>query len=62
MGLGSISLTRPTLVDFMLTREEFLSRCNDIFTWMQQGKLKLSIDKVFSLNEAAEAHTYLESK
>jgi len=59
---GSLSVTRPILNDFIVTREEFVSRCNDIFNWMQQGKLKLTFDKVFSLSDAAEAHRYLESR
>jgi NADPH2:quinone reductase len=59
---GSLFLTRPKIGDYLLTREEFLWRANDLFQWMTSGKLKVRIDKTFSLKNAAEAQTYMERR
>ena len=59
---GSLYLTRPTLGAYTLTRDELLGRANDLFTWMQEGKLTVRIDQSFPLREAAEAHRYLEGR
>jgi len=59
---GSLFLTRPTLAHYTLTRAELLQRSSDLFNWMATGKLRLRIDKTFSLAEAAEAHRQLEGR
>jgi NADPH:quinone reductase len=59
---GSLFLTRPTLKNYVATREELVSRSRDIFEWIQQGKLKVRIDRTYSLPEAAAAHRALEGR
>ncbi len=59
---GSLFLTRPTLGDYVATREELQQRATDLFTWMAEGSLDVPIDKTFSLAEAAEAHRYIEGR
>ena len=59
---GSLYLTRPTLKHHVPTREALLERANDIFGWLQDGKLKVRIDKTFALKHAAKAHEYLASR
>jgi NADPH2:quinone reductase len=59
---GSLFLTRPTLGHYIATREELLSRANDLFKWMASGELKVRVDKTFPLRDAAEAHRYLEGR
>lgn len=59
---GSLFLTRPTLRDYTTEREELLQRAGDLFRWMAEGKLRVRIDRTFSLAEAAEAHRYMEGR
>lgn len=59
---GSIFLTRPTLGHYTLTRDELAWRAGDLFDWMAAGKLKVRIDRTFALEDAAEAHQYLEAR
>jgi NADPH2:quinone reductase len=59
---GSLFVTRPTLLHYMATRDELLRRAGDLFRWIANGELKLKIDKVIPLAEAAEAHRLLESR
>jgi len=59
---GSLFLTRPTLAHYTLDRAELLQRANALFTWTASGKLKLRIEKTFSMAEAAEAHRQLEGR
>ncbi|HRW11093.1 MAG TPA: quinone oxidoreductase [Caldilineaceae bacterium] len=59
---GSLFLTRPSLGAYVATREELLSRANDIFQWIATGKLDVRIDKSYPLSEAGAAHTYLEGR
>ncbi|MGH7853243.1 MAG: quinone oxidoreductase family protein [Candidatus Binatia bacterium] len=59
---GSLFLTRPSLPHYILNRAELLKRAGDLFRWTASGALKLRIDKVLPLSEAAEAHRLLESR
>ncbi len=59
---GSLFLTRPTLVNYIATREELLQRTNELFSWIKEGAVRVRIDKTFPLSEAAEAHRYLEGR
>jgi NADPH2:quinone reductase len=59
---GSLFLTRPSLAHYTLNRDELLQRSADLFNWTASGKLKLRIDKTFSLADAAEAHRELEGR
>jgi len=59
---GSLCLTRPSLAHYTLTREELLQRANEVFDWMKSGVMKIKIDSVFTLADAAEAHRRLESR
>ena len=60
--MGSLYITRPTLKDYILTREDLEQRCRDLFTWVADGSLKLHIGHTYPLAEAAQAHRDLESR
>jgi NADPH2:quinone reductase len=59
---GSLFLTRPTLAHYIATRDELLSRSNDLFGWIANGELDVQIDRTFPLDQAADAHRYLEDR
>ena len=59
---GSLYFTRPTLVSYVLTREELLERAGAVLGAVARGDLKLHIDRELPLAQAAEAHRLLESR
>jgi NADPH2:quinone reductase len=61
-GKGSLYLTRPTLGNFIASREELVARTADVFGWIRDGKLHLRIAHEFPLANAAAAHDALEGR
>ena len=61
-GKGSLYLTRPSLGHYVLTRDELLWRAGDVLNWVASGRLKLRIDRIYPLSEAASAHRDLEGR
>ena len=59
---GSLYLTRPTLVNYIATREELVARSGAVFSMMATGKLKLRIEHTYPLAEAQQAHRDLEGR
>jgi NADPH2:quinone reductase len=59
---GSLFLTRPTMAHYMRTREELLSRAEDLFDWVAEGALDVLIGGEYPLERAAEAHIALEGR
>jgi NADPH2:quinone reductase len=59
---GSLYLTRPTLGNYVSTREELLGRAADLFDWVSKGELKVRAEHVYPLAEAAKAHADLEAR
>jgi NADPH:quinone reductase len=62
MGKGSLFVTRVWAVHYLSTQEERQRRIQDIFTWIEQGKLRIKIDRIFPLSEAAQAHSLIEQR
>ena len=59
---GSLFLTRPTLVHYIVTREELMSRADDLFRWVEQGTLTVRIGGRYPLDQAARAHEDLAAR
>jgi len=57
----SAYVTRPKLLDYTTSREELTWRADEIFGWLRDGKLNVSVDTTFPLDQAAEGHLYLEA-
>jgi hypothetical protein len=58
--IGSLFLTRPSLGDYVATREEMVERSEEVFKWARDGIMNLSISATLSLKDVAEAHQLLE--
>jgi NADPH2:quinone reductase len=59
---GSLFLTRPTLFDYIGTRQELEQSASDLFEMVGSGKVKVEIKQRFPLKDAAEAHRVLEAR
>ena len=59
---GSLYLTRPTITHYTATREELLSRANELFGWTRDGSLRIRIDRELPLEQAAEGQRALEER
>lgn len=59
---GSLFLTRPSLGNYVATREELEWRAGDVLGWVANGKLKLHLHASYRLAEAAQAHRDLEGR
>jgi len=58
----SLSISGGSLMNFILTRNEMLSRAEAVLKGIQEGWLKLHIAKILRLSQAAEAHRLLENR
>jgi NADPH2:quinone reductase len=59
---GSLFLTRPSLGNYIATREELVARSSAVFGMIAAGKLKLRIEHTYPLSEAQQAHRDLEGR
>ena len=59
---GSLYLTRPTIADYLATRDELERRAGDLFSWIADGSLTVRIGARLPLAEAADAHRGLEGR
>jgi NADPH:quinone reductase len=59
---GSLYVTRPTLVNYVATREELVARSGAVFGMIAAGKLKLRSEHSYPLAEAQQAHRDLEGR
>jgi NADPH:quinone reductase len=59
---GSLFVTRPTLVNYISTREELQQRSGDVMRMIVAGDLKLRIYHSYPLAEAQQAHRDLEAR
>jgi NADPH2:quinone reductase len=59
---GSLYVTRPTLFDYIATREDLENTANRLFDRMQRGVISATIGQRYQLADAAEAHRALESR
>jgi NADPH2:quinone reductase len=59
---GSLFLTRPTLGDYVATREELQASAARLFEMIRSGAIPVRIGARFPLADAADAHRALESR
>jgi NADPH2:quinone reductase len=59
---GSLFVTRPSLVHYITTREEFLWRTGELLEWVASGELEVRIGGRYPLGEVRRAHEDLEGR
>lgn len=59
---GSLTVTRPTLADFVVTRGDLLARASDVLGAVAAGSLDVRIGATYPLAEAAQAHRDLAGR
>src|SRR5215510_11326707 len=59
---GSLFLTRPSIFQYIATREELVARSGAVFAMLASGKLKLRMEHTYPLAEAQRAHRDLEGR
>src|ERR1700733_1473790 len=61
-GKGSLFLTRPSMWHYVATRAELEWRAGKILDWAATGELKLRMEHMYPLAEAAQAQIDLEAR
>lgn len=59
---GSLYLTRPTLGDFVATREALDATAGDLFGMVGSGKIAIEINQRYALRDVGQAHADLEAR
>ena len=59
---GSLFLTRPSLGAYIATAQELQQRADTVFDMVATGKLKLRVEHIYRLKDAAQAHRDLEGR
>jgi NADPH2:quinone reductase len=59
---GSLFATRPTLNNYISTREDLLATAQDLFDVVASGHVKVAINQTYALKDAADAHRDLEAR
>jgi NADPH2:quinone reductase len=62
LAAKGIFITRPTLMLYKKDRMELILSAIEVYNMIMSGKMKVTIDKIFSLDQAAEAHQYLQNR
>ncbi|WP_241490363.1 quinone oxidoreductase family protein [Leucobacter chromiiresistens] len=59
---GSLFLTRPTVMHHIRTSEELNRRAADMFDWIREGRVKVSIGNRYPVAEVSDAFRALEAR
>jgi NADPH2:quinone reductase len=58
----SVTISGGSLFNYLLNREELMMRANEVLKGIKEGWLKLRVDHVLPLQEAAKAHEMMENR
>ncbi|HUN25591.1 MAG TPA: quinone oxidoreductase [Steroidobacteraceae bacterium] len=59
---GSLFLTRPTLFNYIATREALVAAAKELFAMVKSRKVRIRIGQTYPLAEVAQAHRDLEAR
>ena len=61
-AMGSLYITRPTLLTYAASREDLLATANALFEVVQSGAVRIEVNQTYALADAAQAHRDLEAR
>jgi len=59
---GSLYLTRPTVGDYIVTRDELMARADELLGWIADGTLTVRIGGTYRFTDAVTAHEDLAAR
>ena len=59
---GSLYLTRPSLMDYTVSRDELLASAGALFEVVRAGKVRIEVNQTYPLAKVVEAHRDLEGR
>ncbi|XP_020232595.1 uncharacterized protein LOC109812938 [Cajanus cajan] len=62
LATKSLFLTRPTLKHYNVTRDDLLEAAGEVFAKVASGVLKVRVNHIYPLSEAAKAHEDMENR
>ncbi|XP_038877128.1 quinone oxidoreductase [Benincasa hispida] len=62
LAAKSLFLTRPSLMQYTVIRDELLEAAKEVFEKVESGTLRVHVNHTYPLSEAAQAHADLESR
>ena len=60
--MGSLFLTRPTIMSYTARREDLLAMADELFAVVASGQVRVEINQRYALRDAAQAHRDLEAR
>lgn len=61
-GKGSLMVTRPTLIDFISTREDLLKTATELFDVVANGTVSIPVNQTYALSDVRQAHEDLQNR
>ncbi|KAG9235837.1 hypothetical protein BJ875DRAFT_256473 [Amylocarpus encephaloides] len=62
LAAKNLKLLRPTLFNYIATREEFEQYCSELFDFIIKDKMNVKIHEIYPLADIARAHADLEGR
>lgn len=59
---GSLFVTRPSLFNYIASRDDLETMAAELFGMVESGKIKIGINQRYALKDVAQAHRDLESR
>lgn len=56
LSAKNVKLARPTLFNYIYTRQEFEQYANELFQMMSKDKMNVRIHEIYPLEDVARAH------
>ncbi len=61
-AMGSLYITRPTLLTYAASRDDLLATANALFEVVRSGAVRIEVNQTYALADAAQAHRDLEAR